>query len=75
MFWQVGQTVSELHDFYFIETPLLEQAEVFESSAGSSAEEFKKQLYFLKSRDGERLTLRFNSYVPILRSYLEHGLA
>jgi histidyl-tRNA synthetase len=73
--WQIGQTVSELHDFYFIETPLLEPAELFESSADVSNEEFKKQLYILKNREGERLALRFNAHTPILRAYFEHRLA
>jgi len=73
--WQTGQMVSELHDFYFMETPLLEQAELFESAAGSLKEDFGKQLYVIKNREGGRLALRFNSYVPILRSYLEHRLA
>ena len=75
LFWQIGQTVSELHDFYFIETPLLEPADLFESSAGISEEELKKQLYILKDREGERLALRFNAHAPILRAYIEHRLA
>ncbi|TSA44146.1 histidine--tRNA ligase [bacterium] len=74
LIWQTGQTVSELHDFYFIETPVLEPAELFESGVGPSDEELEKQLYISKTKEGERLALRFNSYAPILRSYLEHRL-
>ncbi len=74
LIWQTGQTVSELHDFYFIETPLLESAEFFESGAGSVSEESEKRLYVLKTKEGERLALRSGSCAPILRSYLEHRL-
>jgi len=74
LIWQTGQSVSELHDFYFIETPLAETAELFEAGAGAGAEEFAKKLYVLKS-EGERLALRYNAYLPILRSYFENRLA
>ena len=33
MIWQTGQAISELHDFYFIETPLLENSNLFTSVA------------------------------------------
>lgn len=74
MIWQTGQMVSELHDFYFLETPLLESAELFEAAAGGK-EDFEKQLYAFKDREGKRLALRWNACVPILRAYVEHRLA
>lgn len=74
LIWQTGQMVSELHDFYFIETPVLEPAELFESGISPSDEELKEQLYVSKTKEGERLALRFNSYAPILRSHSEHRL-
>lgn len=74
LIWQIGHTISELHDFYFIETPLLEPAGLFESEAAASAEDFEKKLYAFKDKE-ERLALRFNAHAPILRSYLENRLA
>jgi histidyl-tRNA synthetase len=75
LIWQVGQTISELHDFYFIETPIVEEAGLFEAEAAASAEDFDKKLYVLKDKEGKRLALRFNAHAPILRSYLENRLA
>ncbi len=75
LIWQVGQMISELHDFYFIETPLVESAELFESAAGLPRGDSPKQLYVLKDREGERLALRFNAHAPIFRAYIEHRLA
>ena len=74
MIWQTGQAVSELHDFYFIETPLLENSELFTSVANDPAD-FEKKLYALKTKEEEKLALRFDAHTPILRSYLENRLA
>lgn len=75
LIWQVGHSVSELHDFYFIETPLVEDAGLFEAEAGNSLDDFEKKLYSFKDKEGGKLALRFNAHAPILRSYLEHRLA
>ncbi|MEK7626845.1 MAG: histidine--tRNA ligase [Patescibacteria group bacterium] len=74
MIWQTGQAISELHDFYFIETPLLENSNLFTSVANDPVD-FEKKLYTLKTGEGEKLALRFDAHTPILRSYLENRLA
>jgi histidyl-tRNA synthetase len=74
-FWQTGLGVSELHDFYFLETPLLETEGLFASGLGDHYATFEKTFYSLKDREGERLVLRFNPHVPALRSYLGNHLA
>lgn len=73
--WQVGHATSELNDFNFIETPLIEQAGMFEEAAGIARELVEKHLYFLKTRDKEELALSFSPNISVLRSYLEHRLA
>ena len=45
MLRQVGFSVSELHDFYFIETPILEPAGLFEAGVGQSTDIVEKQMY------------------------------
>ncbi|MGC9611076.1 MAG: HisS family protein, partial [Minisyncoccia bacterium] len=75
LIWQVGYSISELHDFYFIETPLVEEAGLFEAEASDAAEDFGKKLYSFKDKEGKKMALRFNAHGPILRSYLEHHLA
>ena len=72
--WQVGQNISELHDFYFIETPVLEPAGLFEAGVGLTTDIVEKQMYVFKTKGGERVTLRPEGTAPVMRSYLEHHL-
>ena len=36
LIWQNGHAISEIHDFYYIETPVLEQAALFERGVGET---------------------------------------
>ncbi len=71
---QNGQLVSELHDFYYIETPILEAAELFERGVGEETDVVEKQMYVFKTKGGDRVALRPEGTAPIIRSYLEHHL-
>ncbi len=75
LFWQTGVGVSELHDFYLLETPLLETEGLFAAGFGERYPLIEKKFYSLKDREGERLVLRFNPHVPAMRSYLANHLA
>ncbi len=72
--WRAGETTSELHDFYYIETPILEPAELFEASVGEATDIVEKQMYVFKTKGGERVALRPEGSSPVIRSYLEHHL-
>lgn len=73
--WQLGHATSELHDFNFIETPLIEEAGMFEEAGGVAKELVEKELFMLKAREKESLALSFSPKISVLRSYLEHRLA
>ncbi len=68
-----GRHLSSLYDFHFMETPLLEHAELFTPSVGDSPANFRK-LYRLTTEEGEEAALRADLSAPILRSYIEHHL-
>ena len=72
--WQVGHNVSETHDFYYIETPILEPAGLFEAGVGEGTDIVEKQMYVFKTKGGERVALRPEGTSPVMRSYLEHHL-
>ncbi|MDI6734277.1 MAG: histidine--tRNA ligase [Patescibacteria group bacterium] len=71
---QTGQLVSELHDFHFIETPILEPAALFESAVGTSTDIIEKEMYAFKTKGGDRVALRPEGTAPVVRSYIEHHL-
>ncbi len=75
LFWQVGTSVSELHDFYFLETPLIETADLFSAGFGDRYPLVERMFYGLKDKEGERIVLRFNPHIPAMRSYLANHLA
>jgi histidyl-tRNA synthetase len=59
-----------------IETPLFEQAAVFERGLGEVTDVIEKELFLLQSRDedGERWALRPEPTAGIVRAYVQHGM-
>lgn len=72
--FETGWNVSGLHDFYYIETPILEQAALFESGVGATTDIVEKEMYIFKTKGGERVALRPENTAAVMRSYLEHHL-
>ena len=71
---QVGFEISELHDFNFIETPILEPAGLFEAGLGAGTDIVEKQMYTFKTKGGDQVVLRPEGTAPIMRSYFQHHL-
>jgi histidyl-tRNA synthetase len=59
-----------------IETPLFEQAAVFERGIGEVTDVVEKELFLLQPReeDGERWALRPEPTAGIVRAYVQHGM-
>jgi histidyl-tRNA synthetase len=59
-----------------IETPLFEQAAVFERGIGAVTDVVEKELFLLQPReeDGERWALRPEPTAGIVRAYVQHGM-
>ena len=78
MWWravaQAGQTVADLHDFHFIETPILEPAALFEAGIGATTDIVEKEMYVFKTKGGDRVALRPEGTAPVIRSYHENHL-
>ena len=72
--WQNGHSVSEIHDFYFIETPILESEDLFIRGVGEETDVVQKQMYAFKTKGSDRVTMRPEGTAPVMRSYLEHHL-
>lgn len=64
--------VAELHNFHFMETPVIERAEFFETKQNKEHVS-GKHLYFVKGK-GEHLALRSDYNLPFLRGYIDHHL-
>jgi len=76
-FQKVFNTASLVANFYGfekIDTPILEEAELFSRGVGLSTDIVEKQMYVLKTRGGDCLALRPEFTAGIARSYIEKGM-
>ncbi|MFH1151270.1 MAG: histidine--tRNA ligase [Actinomycetota bacterium] len=58
-----------------IDTPILEDTELFTRSIGEDSDIVTKEMYTFEDRGGESLTMRPEGTAPVVRAYLERGLA
>lgn len=73
-FFEKAQEVAMYFGFRPIETPLVEQEEVFTTAVGAGTDIVDKEMYTLKTKGGDRLALRPEHTAGLMRSYLEHGM-
>jgi histidyl-tRNA synthetase len=73
-FLETAKEVAEFYNFQRMETPILEFSELFEKGTGETTDIVQKQMFSLKTRGGDSLTLRPEGTPPIVRAYLEHGM-
>ncbi len=71
---KTAKNLAEFYNFKKIQTPILEQTELFERSSGETSDIVEKQMYSLKTRGGELLTLRPELTPGVVRAYIQHGM-
>lgn len=62
------------YGFERIDTPLIEDAELYTHSAGETTDVVEKQMYTFRSKSGDLLALRPEGTASVMRAYLEHGM-
>lgn len=70
-------TADNLADFYGfdrIDTPIVEEADLFSKGIGEGTDIIERQMYVFKSRGGDYLALRPEFTAPVSRAYIEHGM-
>ena len=73
-FFEKAQEVAVYYGFRPIETPLLEDEEVFTTSIGIGTDIVDKEMYSLKTKGGDNLALGPEYTAGVMRAYLEHGM-
>ncbi len=66
--------VAEFYGFQPITTPHLEKTELFERPLGEESDVVEKQMYNLRTRGGDKLSLRPEGTASVMRAYFEHGM-
>ena len=69
-----AEEVATRFGFRRIETPMFEDARLFERGVGSTTDIVEKETYTFDDRGGDTLTLRAEGTAPVCRAYLQHGM-
>ena len=71
---KVVESIANYYCFQKIETPILEQAEVFSKAVGADTDIVGKEMYTFRTKGGDLVSLRPEGTAGIMRSYIEHGM-
>ena len=72
--FKVVENLADYYGFGRIETPILEDSQIFLHGTGPTSEIVQKQMFNLRTRGGDRLSLRPEFTPNTIRAYLENGL-
>ncbi len=73
-FFEKAQEVAVYYGFKPMETPIVEDENVFTSSIGVGTDIVDKEMYVLKTKGGDHLALRPEHTAGLMRSYIEKGM-
>jgi len=69
-----AKEIVEFYGFKRIETPILEEARLFEKGTGASTDIVQKEMFSFRTRGGDYLTLRPEYTPSVVRAYIQHGM-
>lgn len=69
-----AENLLEFYGFERIETPVLESTDLFLRAVGESTDIVQKEMYTLRTKGGDSLTLRPEGTAAVMRAYLENGM-
>jgi len=72
--FEVCQKQAQFYGFERIETPIFEDAEIFNRGVGAGTDIVEKEMYLLKGEGEQVLALRPEATASIARAYIENGL-
>ena len=72
--YDVVKEIASFYNFQKIETPILEEIELFSRGIGLSTDIVQKEMFSFKTKGGDVLTLRPEGTAPVVRAYIENGM-
>lgn len=72
--YDAATDIANFYGFQKIDTPIVEEAELFSRGIGLSTDVVEKQMYLLRTRGGDYLALRPEFTAGIVRAYIENGM-
>lgn len=71
--YNIVKNIVSFYDFEKIDTPILEDFNLFVRSIGESTDIVEKEMFTLKTKGKDYLALRPEGTAPIMRAYIENG--
>jgi histidyl-tRNA synthetase len=72
--FEIVDDFAKFYNFERIETPILEEAELFSRGIGLSTDIVQKEMFLVKTKGGDCLALRPEGTAPIVRAYIQQGM-
>ncbi len=72
--FDVCKNIANFYNFKKIDTPILEEAELFSKGTGLATDIVQKQMLSVRTKGGDLLTLRPEFTPGLVRAYIEHGM-
>jgi histidyl-tRNA synthetase len=72
--FDTAKNIVEFYGFQKIDTPIVEQMELFSRGIGIATDIVEKEMYTLRTKGGDFLALRPEGTAPIVRAYIENGM-
>lgn len=72
--YHAAENLADFFQFGRIDTPTLEETNLFVRSIGRGTDVVDKEMYTFDDRDGNKVCLRPENTASIMRAYLNHGL-
>lgn len=68
------EAIAVAYGYQRIDTPILEQATLFQRSIGEHTDVVEKEMYCFEDKSGDKVALRPEFTAAIARAYIEHGM-
>lgn len=72
--YETAQGLADHYEYKKIETPILEESDLFERSVGEGTDVVNKEMYKFKDRGDNEVALKPENTASIARAYVEHGM-
>jgi len=72
--YEAAHKMADFYGFMKIDTPIVENEEVFDKGTGASTDIVKKEMFAFKTKGGDALALRPEGTPGIARSFIENGM-
>lgn len=72
--YRKAMDIAEAYGFQYMETPVVEPAQLFIRSIGRGTDVVDKEMYVFEDKDGSKVCLRPEFTASFVRSYIQHGM-